>query len=78
MFINQIYALKTKRLFQSVLMIANFDPCFWSKTMTNKLEEHNTVAEQLHCKTVFSELVLLFMDTLWESLRFNYFSYLIL
>ena len=30
---NLIYALKTKDLFQSVLMIAYFDPCFWSKNL---------------------------------------------
>ena len=35
--------LKQKCLFQSVLMIAYFDPCFWSEILKNKLEAQNTI-----------------------------------
>ena len=87
MFINQICTLKTKqkRLFQLVFMTAYLDPCFWCKTLKNKLEAQNTSAEKLHCKTRFVQLVLLLktyrwllLDTVQEGLRFNCLSYLIL
>ena len=79
----KIYALKIF-IFQSILMMAYFDPCFWSKNLENKLKVQNTNAEQLTCKTVVAELVLLLktsrwllLDTVWEGLFFNCLSYLI-
>ena len=48
--------LKQKCLFQSVLMIAYFDPCFWSEILKNKLEAQNTIAEQLHYKQFYQNL----------------------
>ena len=38
---------KAMRLFHLVLMIAYYDPCFWSKTLKNKLEAQNSyIAKQ--------------------------------
>ena len=86
MFINQIYAFKKqKSLFQQDSSIAYFDLCFWSKTLKNKLKVQNASKEHLHCKAVFTELVILLknyrclvLDTVLESLCFNCLSYLIL
>ena len=37
-------------------MIAYFYPCFWSKTLENKLEAQNRSAEQLIAKHFFQNL----------------------
>ena len=86
MFINQICAFKKqKSLFQQDSNIAYFDLCFWSKTLKSKLKVRNASKEHLHCKAVFTELVILLknyrwlaLDTVLESLCFNCLSYLIL
>ena len=75
---------KQKRLLQSVLMIAHFYHCFWSKTLKSKLEAQNTSGEQLPCKTlsrtcpfIKSFSMTASGHSLW-SLRFSSCSFLIL